>query len=126
MSEITRRSFFGGALSISAVAMLPALALVDEIPEIYGDMVHDDTEGLQALFDGRPFKVNGDGFQASCDGIAILMGGTFLVSRTLHIGKIQAHVEGVYFENAGAPVESVINLVSTGSRNYIGLDGRRI
>src|SRR5687768_14897749 len=79
--EVTRRSFLRGALAISVVPLLPSLAFV---PTIYGDGVRDDAPGLQALIDGKPFNVEGEGFTALEGWIS---GGNFRLERGLIIRK---------------------------------------
>jgi hypothetical protein len=54
-----RRSFLRGTLALGgtlAVAPVAAKILIPpELPIIWGDGIHDDAPGLQALFDGKPF-----------------------------------------------------------------------
>lgn len=80
--DISRRSFLGGAIAATVVAVSPALALAN-LPVIYGDGIHDDWAGLTAFFNGKPFVIEGEGFTAS---EGRLFGGRFLLSQTLHIG----------------------------------------
>ena len=58
--DLTRRSFFRGALALTALAATPALSKISFAPMIYGDGVRDDTDGLQALLSGQPFQVAED------------------------------------------------------------------
>lgn len=83
MSNVTsRRSFLGGALALSAIVVVPSIGFGKELPCIYGDGIHDDTAGLQALFDGEPFQVEGEGFLARQGEIR---GGRFAIGRPIHL-----------------------------------------
>ena len=54
MVEISRRSFFRLAVGAAAVVAVPIpLGDVARIPVLYGDGVHDDAEGLNALIRGE-------------------------------------------------------------------------
>lgn len=81
-SMMDRRLFLRGALALSAVSVaVPSLAF-DGAPTIYGDGIHDDWAGLQAMFDGRPFHVDDEIIVA---GEGVVSGGDFILSRTLSI-----------------------------------------
>ena len=77
--ELSRRSFLRGTLSLTVLAAT-GLPVGAGIPTIHGNGVDDDTDGLQALFDGKPVHVEGETVVAT-DGY--LSGGSFVVSRTL-------------------------------------------
>ncbi|WP_404927159.1 hypothetical protein [Mesorhizobium sp. ORM16] len=78
--DVSRRSFLRGALAIAAVAIAqPTLALAS-LPTIYGDGVRDDSDGLQALFDGRPFRVDGVVVKAESGAIE---GGLFAIRKAV-------------------------------------------
>lgn len=57
--DMSRRGFLRGLAGAAAVAVLavPVVELVarEALPRIVGDGIHDDTAGLQAAVDGRPF-----------------------------------------------------------------------
>ena len=53
--ELSRRSFLRGALAVIGATVAPALPSMADIPRIVGDGIHDDTAGLQAALDGKPF-----------------------------------------------------------------------
>ena len=59
MTDLTRRSFLRGLLTVAAVSIAPATILHADIPRIVGDGIHDDTLGLQAALDGKPFVCEG-------------------------------------------------------------------
>lgn len=83
-TDLTRRGFLKGVLTVGAVAALPALAL-HGMPTLWGDGIHDDTEALQALFDGKEV-IHGDNvIVRRCAGDFRLAGGTFRISKTLEI-----------------------------------------
>lgn len=68
MVDVSRRLFLGGALAIAAASIVPvadAEATTGPIPKIVGDGIHDDTEGLQALIDGRPVCIDGECIRVS-------------------------------------------------------------
>lgn len=96
---ISRRSFLGGALALTAASAVPASALraLGAVPVIYGDGIHDDTDGLQAAIDGKPFRVAGeDAYVLSKGGRVFFSSGTFRLSRTLHI-RNKAYIRGGRF-----------------------------
>lgn len=111
--DLNRRSFLGGMIAAFGVASLPAIASTVPVPVIYGDCIHDDTDGLQALFDGKPFRVAG-----SAETMAvrrrgyIQLEGTFKISRTLHLGRsknspnVSSQQIGII---ATAPMDAVIH-----------------
>ena len=56
--DLSRRGFLRGLAGAAAVAVLaPVVELVarETLPRIVGDGIHDDTAGLQAAIDGKPF-----------------------------------------------------------------------
>lgn len=57
--DLSRRGFLRGLAGAAAVAVLavPVVELVarETVPRIVGDGIHDDTAGLQAAVDGKPF-----------------------------------------------------------------------
>lgn len=85
---LSRRSFLGGALVLAAATAVPAHALkaLGPLPVIYGDGIHDDTAGLQAAIDGKPFRVFGDRAYAVRTGGRVFIGqGRFRLSDTLRL-----------------------------------------
>lgn len=57
--DMNRRSFLRGLLTVTAVSMAPASVLDAGLPRIVGDGIHDDTAGIQAAINGRPFVADG-------------------------------------------------------------------
>lgn len=85
MTDLSRRSFLRGAMTVAA-ATIVSVALADAgIPRIVGDGIHDDTLGLQAALDGKPFIAD-DFVFSSADGV-VIENGHFAISDTLHIGR---------------------------------------
>lgn len=56
--DISRRWFLGGALGVAAASVLPLGAGYDAV--LYADGIHDDTDALQAMFEGKPVYVKSD------------------------------------------------------------------
>lgn len=81
----TRRTFLGGFLSVLAVAATGVDAAT--VPMIYGDGVRDDAPGIQAMIDGKPFRVLGGESAAFIAESGKLAGGTFRLSRGLIISQ---------------------------------------
>jgi hypothetical protein len=96
--SMNRRSFLGGFLAVTAVAVagVPAMAKEAAIPTLWGDCIHDDTAALNALFAGNPVRVEGEDIIAKD---AFLKGGRFLISDTIMI-RNPARVVDVYFETS--------------------------
>jgi hypothetical protein len=60
MTDLPRRSFLKGALSVVAATVVLAKLPKDfALPQIIGDGLHDDTAGLQAALNGEPFLCDG-------------------------------------------------------------------
>lgn len=90
MVDLTRRSFFGGALALVGATVVSAHVPIDlsPVPIIYGDMIHDDTPGLQALFDGKSFRVAGESTALVMRvGSSVHIDGHFSISKTLEITR---------------------------------------
>lgn len=85
MIETSRRSFLRGALIVAAASVLPAqaIAFVAPVPVIVGDGIHDDWAGLQAAFDGNPFRCEKDFVRVGAHDAIHVDGGHFYISDTL-------------------------------------------
>ena len=111
--NLSRRSFLGGALAVAGAAALPSVAWAS-VPTIHGDGIHDDTAGLQALLDGKPFRVAGNGpMCVRRDGFIFLHNGSFRISDTLVVGNYpdappahitNCHFDGRHIPNDGRPI----------------------
>lgn len=111
--EVSRRLFLGGALALVAATQLPNVAFASA-PVIYGDGYHDDTAGLQAAFDGKPFKVVGKGtYIVRKGGQVMLNGGTFKLTDTLHV-RDTAFISGAHFDGRAIPKDRKCVLRVTG------------
>jgi hypothetical protein len=108
--DVSRRSFLGGILALTAVAVAPKV-MAEPLPRIVGDGVHDDTAGLQALFDGNPFTADpryGVQWVELEDGLR-LTGGKFRLTETVRIvGRKHFVIEGCRFDHYGPG--AVLNL----------------
>ena len=83
--DINRRSFLRGFVAVTAVATIAPAALADlGLPRIVGDGIHDDTLGLQAALDRKPFTCAANLVRVDEGGILISRG-LFRVSDTLHV-----------------------------------------
>jgi hypothetical protein len=86
--DISRRFFLRGALAVSAVSVLPSFDVLSaQIPTIVGDGIHDDADGLNALFAGKPFRCDLSGIKVQ-DGFAQLNNGVFFISKTVEIPEL--------------------------------------
>ena len=86
MTVLSRRSFLGGLLTVSAVAAVPIAKLLPTVPQLWGDGDHDDTAALQALFDRKQVEIMNDCARLTAYGersVIHLRGGVFRLSRTL-------------------------------------------
>lgn len=126
MTDVSRRSFLRGALTVAAASLVPVSAAkalgLDDVPTLWGDGVHDDTEGLQALIDGKPFEIAGSGFIARDLNDAFeLRDGCFTINHGLHIYK--ASKRGRVYDNwfiAGAlfPENETMLTIHPGSESF--------
>src|SRR5690242_8948130 len=86
--SISRRTFFGGAIALAAASALPLSAFAEPVPLICGDGVHDDTAGLQALLDGKPFRVASGApnvVYRNTGGDVYITGGTYRITEALFV-----------------------------------------
>lgn len=54
-----RRTFLRGLLTVAAVSIAPIDNLSVGLPKIVGDGIHDDTAGILAAINGKPFSADG-------------------------------------------------------------------
>jgi hypothetical protein len=81
--KTTRREFLGGALALAVATQVDASGLT--APTLYGDGVHDDTEGLEAAMNGRPFWADGELVAPAPGEKVYLRGGRFKIHRTVEV-----------------------------------------
>jgi hypothetical protein len=84
--NISRRSFLGGAMVATALAALPALAKAN-VPTIYADGVQDDFPGLQAMIDGKPFRIAGEGVFENHAGDVVISDARLALSEPLDLSR---------------------------------------
>jgi hypothetical protein len=87
LEQLSRRSFLRGTLSVTSAAILVKPSDFLRRPTIWSDGVHDDWEGLQALFDRKSVDIVGDATRVFSGGDISINGGWFLLSRTLRIKR---------------------------------------
>lgn len=106
--NLPRRSFLFGFAGAAALIAAPKLIL-HRVPTIYGDGVEDDWEGLTALFNGMPVRLDSsETFSPHfSNGLPIeLRGGIYRLSRTLKLPKCFSVIENCWFIGDGALVNS--------------------
>lgn len=81
--EVSRRVFLGGAIAASCAVALPGA--LTAMPTIYGDGIHDDWEGMDALCNGRPVRMLTDTISVRPNGLIEMISGDFRLSKTLRI-----------------------------------------
>jgi len=97
MTVISRRWFLKGALAVTAATVIPMQKVLAFAPKIYGDGIADDTEGLQALFDGKPVDILNDCVRVLTNDGVRLNGGVFRVTSTLSISRSRTNIESAKF-----------------------------
>lgn len=83
-------------------ALSHSLATKIELPILYGDGIHDDTEGLQAFFDGKPVY-NPDGS---------------LYQQHIIFGK-RLHIERTVYLNPNGPNRIMESCIITGGKSCL-------
>jgi hypothetical protein len=104
---MNRRSFLKIGLAATVAVAIPIelyKALDKRLPIIYGDMIHDDWEGLQAAMTGQEFVCD-SGMVTVRDGICYISDGLFKVSKTLHLtGSSQIVMSNCLTESIADPM----------------------
>ena len=105
---MNRRSFLkiagaAGLLTVTPISIASALAT--KVPIIYGDGIHDDTEGLQAAVSGKDFVCESDIVWVSGDTVKIYAG-NFLISDTITISDTRTLIGGSRFTMAGPGLQN--------------------
>lgn len=104
MIDFSRRSILGGMLSILATASTqiipaPARALAgNSIPRIFGDGKNYDSEGFQALFDGKDVIIPRDKLQVTDAKGLIFHRGTFVIDKEIYTNGCQIEIENAEFD----------------------------
>lgn len=104
MIDLSRRSILGGMLSILASASTqiipaPARALAgNSIPRIFGNGRDYDSEGFQALFDGKDVIIPRDKLQVTGAKGLIFHRGTFVIDKEVYTNGCQIAIENAEFD----------------------------
>lgn len=110
--DISRRTFLGGAIAVAGALALPKIA---GMPTIYGDDIHDDWEGIDALFNGRPVKMLTEAIRVGPDGLVEMVGGSFRLSKTLDLSGSSTNIRLIRSRLTWTePVDVLINFRKTG------------
>lgn len=102
--EFSRRSILGGMLSILAatstqIIPAPAAALLsNRAPRIFGDGRNYDSEGFQALFDGKDVIIPADKLQVTSAKGLIFHRGTFVIDKEVYTNGCQIAIENATFD----------------------------
>ena len=102
--NFTRRGILGGMLSILAAASTeiipaPARALAgNSVPRIYGDGRNYDSEGFQALFDGKTVIIPKDKLQVTAAKGLIFHRGLFVIDKEIHTNGCHMEIENAEFD----------------------------
>ena len=119
--DINRRSFLRGFVAVTAVATIAPAALFDlGLPRIVGDGIHDDTLGLQAALDRKPFTCAADLVRVDEGGILISRG-LFRVSDTLHVRQGHTSITDSTFIYDSPDVKPVIQFHEVQSSALSGI-----
>lgn len=104
MLDFSRRSILGGMLSVLAAASTqivpaPARALArNSIPRIFGNGRDYDSEGFQALFDGKDVIIPADKLQVTGAKGLIFHRGTFVIDREIYTNGCRIQIENAQFD----------------------------
>lgn len=104
MIDLTRRTILGGMLSILASASTqiipaPAKALAgNSIPRIFGDGKNYDSEGFQALFDGKDVIIPRDKLQVTSAKGLIFHRGIFVIDKEIYTNGCRVEIEFATFD----------------------------
>lgn len=103
MINFSRRTILGGMLSILASASTqiipaPARALAgNSIPRIFADGKNYDSEGFQALFDGKDVIIPRDKLQVTGAKGLIFHHGVFVIDKEIYTNGCQIEIEQAMF-----------------------------
>lgn len=104
MINLSRRSILGGVLSVLCAASTqiipaPAAALLsNRVPRIFGNGRDYDSEGFQALFDGKDVIIPSDKLQVSKAVGVIFHKGTFVIDREVYTNGHTIMIEHASFD----------------------------
>lgn len=101
MLETSRRTFLGGMLSLLAVQTFvpPAMAAMgNRTPRIFGNGRDYDSEGFQALFDGKDVIIPADKIGIRKASGVIFHHGTFVIDREVYTNHVRLEIEAATFD----------------------------
>jgi hypothetical protein len=99
--SLSRRSFLRGVVTVGVViAALPRVVL----PQLWGDMIHDDTDGLQALMDRKPVEIIHDGAKILPNGRLWINGGKFRVTRPVTLRSYTDLTNSIFYGDYPEPI----------------------
>lgn len=104
MIDFSRRSILGGMLSILAASTTqiipaPVRALAsNSVPRIFGDGRNYDSEGFQALFDGKDVIIPADKLQVTGAKGLIFHHGTFVIDQEVYTNGCKIEIENATFD----------------------------
>lgn len=104
-TEWCQWTFLGGAIAAGIVAAA-GITLPLNRPQIWGDGIHDDTEGLQALFDGKRVDVVADDVTIIQAEWIEIRGGNFKISKPLIVARsdMEIRLENCHFMLQNCPL----------------------
>lgn len=106
MVDLTRRSFLGGLLAVTAVAIINPPKL-HSYPVLYADGKRDDAPALQAMLDGKPYIVEGELIKSTKQ--FKISGGDYRVNKSLHIYNDLSVIENANFDFHGSEAVFIIH-----------------
>ena len=91
MTDTTKRGFLLGLAGATGLLVAQPKLLLSKLPILWGDGVHDGSDGLEALFNGEPVKTAwGDTFKPMFDdGTPVTLdGGKYYLGRTITLNRV--------------------------------------
>jgi len=123
--DFSRRLFLGGAVALASAGFVKTAT---EVPTLWGDMIHDDSPALNALFRGEPIRVlQGKVIQGSRPAVVgahLLLGSPLLIK-----GVADALISNCSLTAArGFDGDHIIKLQDTvrGTYQFLSLDTRNM
>lgn len=99
--ELPRRAFLGGMLSLlaaTAIEATPLRLVSNRLPRIHGNGKDYDSEGFQALFDGKEIIFPKDKLIITEHKGVIVHGGQFVINREVWTERTSLHIEAAIFD----------------------------
>lgn len=106
MTELSRRLFLGGAVSLLAASTFSPGPSTANIPRIWGDGQHDDTSGLGALFRRDPVVFSAEKIGVDSHKGIVFHRGLFKITQTIEVPhEPNIKVESATFDLLDLPEE---------------------